>query len=118
MEDIRTAHQRGEYYFLLSTASLMGEGFDLPELSALVLAMPLSFKGRLVQYAGRLHRESSGKDDVVIYDYVDVHINLGITMFRKRMITYQKMGYTIDIPPESHLRNLLSRKKRANSDSP
>jgi len=118
MRDIKAAHQRGEYHFLLSTGSLIGEGFDLPELSALILAMPLSFKGRLVQYAGRLHRESSGKDDVVIYDYVDIHINLGITMFRKRMITYRKMGYTIDIPPESHIRGLLSRKKQTKSDSP
>jgi len=111
MEDIRTAHQRGKYPFLLSTGSLIGEGFDLPELSALVLAMPLSFKGRLVQYAGRLHRESSGKKDVVIYDYADVHINLCITMFRKRMVTYRKMGYNIDIPLESRLKDLLSRKK-------
>ncbi len=118
MEDIRTAHQRGKYPFLLSTGSLIGEGFDLPELSALVLAMPLSFKGRLVQYAGRLHRESSGKKDVVIYDYADVHINLCITMFRKRMVTYRKMGYNIDIPLDSRLKDLLSQKKRAKSDSP
>ncbi len=64
--------ERGEFPFLLSTGSLIGEGFDLPELCTLVLAMPLSFKGRLVQYAGRLHRESEGKQDVRIYDYVDV----------------------------------------------
>ena len=118
MEDIKAALEWGEYPFLLSTGSLIGEGFDLPELSALILAMPLSFKGRLVQYAGRLHRESSGKDDVVIYDYVDDHLGLGITMFRKRMTTYRKMGYTIDIPPESRLSELLSRKKRAKSDTP
>ena len=117
LEDIKAALGRGEYPFLLSTGSLIGEGFDLPELSALVLAMPLSFKGRLVQYAGRLHRESSGKDDVVIYDYVDTRIGLGITMFKKRMTTYRKMGYEIEIPLGSRLSDLLSPKKRTRPDS-
>lgn len=82
---------------------MIGEGFDLPELCTLMLAMPLSFKGRLVQYAGRLHRESAGKKDVRIYDYVDVNLGLGITMFRKRLTTYRKMGYTIHLPPGSKL---------------
>lgn len=81
--------------FLLSTGSLIGEGFDLPELSTLFLAMPLSFKGRLIQYAGRLHRASSGKREVSIYDYIDKNLALGITMFRKRLATYRKMGYSI-----------------------
>jgi len=118
MEDIKAALQRGEYPYLLSTGSLIGEGFDLPELSALVLAMPLSFKGRLVQYAGRLHRESSGKDNVVIYDYVDAHIGLGSSMFKKRMTTYRKMGYTVEIPSGSRLSELIGRKKRTKPESP
>jgi superfamily II DNA or RNA helicase len=96
--------------FLLSTGSLIGEGFDLPELCTLVLAMPLSFKGRLVQYAGRLNRESAGKTDVRIYDYVDVNLGLGITMFRKRITTYKKMGYSVEIPPGSHLADVMKRK--------
>jgi len=96
-------HAQGKQAFLLSTGSLIGEGFDLPELCTLVLAMPLSFKGRLVQYAGRLHRESPGKKDIRIYDYVDVNLGLGITMFRKRLTTYRKMGYTITMPPDSKL---------------
>ena len=62
------------------------------------MAMPLSFKGRLVQYAGRLHRESAGKTDIRIYDYVDANLGLGITMFRKRITTYRKMKYTLDLP--------------------
>jgi superfamily II DNA or RNA helicase len=110
MEEVRTIRERGEFPFLLSTGSLIGEGFDLPELCTLVLAMPLSFKGRLVQYAGRLHRESEGKHDVRIYDYVDANLGLCITMFRKRMTTYRKMGYTVEIPPESHLSDLVGRK--------
>jgi superfamily II DNA or RNA helicase len=74
--------------------------------------MPLSFKGRLVQYAGRLHRESAGKNDVRIYDYVDVNLGLGVTMFRKRMATYRKMGYTIELPPDSALNNIPGRAKK------
>lgn len=74
--------------------------------------MPLSFKGRLVQYAGRLHRESAGKNDVRIYDYVDVNLGLGVIMYRKRMATYQKMGYTIELPPDSALNNIPGRAKK------
>jgi superfamily II DNA or RNA helicase len=110
LEEIRTMRERGEFPFLLSTGSLIGEGFDLPELCTLVLAMPLSFKGRLVQYAGRLHRESAGKHDVRIYDYVDVNLGLCITMFRKRLATYRKMGYNVEIPPDSHLSDVVRRK--------
>ncbi|MGD0233091.1 MAG: DEAD/DEAH box helicase family protein [Syntrophorhabdales bacterium] len=113
MEEIRAMRERGESPFLLSTGSLIGEGFDLPELCTLVLAMPVSFKGRLVQYAGRLHRESAGKNDVRIYDYVDVNMGLGITMFRKRMRTYRKMGYSVEISPGSHLDDLLHRKSES-----
>jgi len=101
VESARELHAQGKPAFLLSTGSLIGEGFDLPELCTLVLAMPLSFKGRLVQYAGRLHRESEGKTNVRIYDYVDINMGLGITMFRRRLTTYKKMGYTIEMPPES-----------------
>jgi superfamily II DNA or RNA helicase len=111
MEEIKSMRERGELPFLLSTGSLIGEGFDLPELCTLVLAMPLSFKGRLVQYAGRLHRESAGKHDVRIYDYVDANLGLCITMFRKRMSTYRKMGYSVEIPPESHLSEVVGRKR-------
>ena len=89
--------------FLLSTGSLIGEGFDQPELSTLFLAMPLSFKGRLIQYAGRLHRASSGKSEVIVYDYVDKGLALGISMFRKRLTTYRKMGYTITFEEGSRL---------------
>ncbi len=110
MEEIKAMRGRGEFPFLLSTGSLIGEGFDLPELCTLVLAMPLSFKGRLVQYAGRLHRESAGKLDVRIYDYVDTNLGLCITMFRKRLTTYRKMGYSVEIPADSHLSEAVGRK--------
>jgi superfamily II DNA or RNA helicase len=93
---------------------LIGEGFDLPELSTLFLAMPLSFKGRLIQYAGRLHRASSGKREAIIYDYVDRNLALGITMFRKRLITYRKMGYRITFEDGSQLAKKVIKGKRGN----
>lgn len=116
MEEIKIAREGGGFPFLLSTGSLIGEGFDLPELCTLVLAMPLSFKGRLVQYAGRLHRESTGKNNVRIYDYIDVNLGLGITMFRKRMVTYRKMGYKVEIPSDSRLNDIVSQKTRTRPD--
>ena len=54
---------------LLATGKLVGEGFDHPPLDTLVLAMPISWKGTLQQYAGRLHREHAGKTEVRIYDF-------------------------------------------------
>jgi superfamily II DNA or RNA helicase len=116
MEEIKITRENGGFPFLLSTGSLIGEGFDLPELCTLVLAMPLSFKGRLVQYAGRLHRESTGKNNVRIYDYIDVNLGLGITMFRKRMATYRKMDYKVEIPFDSRLNDIVSQKTRTRPD--
>jgi superfamily II DNA or RNA helicase len=89
-------------FVLLATASLVGEGFDLPRLDTLFLAMPLSFKGRLIQYAGRLHRAHESKRDVRIYDYVD-DLPLTRAMFRRRSVAYQEMGYKmeLEIPAES-----------------
>ena len=81
---------------LFTTASLFGEGFDLPALDSLVLTMPLSFRGRLVQYAGRLHREHGEKREVVIHDYVERDITLSWVMYRRRMRAYREMGYNIE----------------------
>jgi len=88
---------------LLATASLIGEGFDLPQLDTLVLAMPLSFKGRLIQYAGRLHRDFEGKSSVRIYDYVDENSRLTRAMFRRRAVGYRQMGYRIELSSEEDL---------------
>lgn len=78
---------------LFATSSLLGEGFDLPILDTLFLTMPIAFKGRLVQYAGRLHRASPGKDNVLIYDYLDELLPLACSMSRKRLPAYRSMGY-------------------------
>lgn len=80
-------------FALLATASLVGEGFDMPQLDTLFLTLPVSFKGRIIQYAGRLHRASEGKSKVRIYDYVEPEHPLTAHMHRKRMVAYRDMGY-------------------------
>jgi superfamily II DNA or RNA helicase len=81
---------------LLATGKLIGEGFDYPPLDTLVLAMPISWKGVLQQYAGRLHREHSTKQDVRIYDYAELGHPLLQRMWEKRVRGYLAMGYKID----------------------
>ena len=84
-------------FILLATASLVGEDFDLPPLDTLVLAMPLSFKGHLIQYAGRLHRVHEGKGSALIYDYLDENSPLTRAMFHRRSVGYRQMGYKIEL---------------------
>lgn len=80
---------------VLATGRLIGEGFDHPPLDTLVLAMPISWKGTLQQYAGRLHREHAGKQDVRIYDYVESDQPQLARMWEKRQRGYRAMGYQI-----------------------
>ena len=82
-------------FVLFATASLIGEGFDLPCLDTMVLAMPLSFKGRLTQYAGRLHRAADGKGDIRIHDYVETNHPMMMHMYRRRKVAYREMGYAV-----------------------
>jgi len=96
IKEINEMMEKGERPYILSTGSLIGEGFDMPQLDTLFLAMPLSFKGRMVQYAGRLHRPYAGKNEVLIYDYCDSNIGLTVSMFKKRVAAYKNMGYTIE----------------------
>lgn len=98
LEEARQRFSNGQGCVLLATSSLIGEGFDLPQLDTLFLAMPLSFKGRLIQYAGRLHRSFEGKRDVVIYDYIEPANALTMSMHRKRLIAYRQMGYRVETP--------------------
>jgi superfamily II DNA or RNA helicase len=105
MEEMRRAASDSSPICLLATASLIGEGVDIPRLDTLVLAMPISFKGRMVQYAGRLHRQSPGKKDVVIYDYLDTCSGLTVSMYRKRVQAYRSMGYQIHAPEHSVIAN-------------
>ncbi|WP_437560594.1 DEAD/DEAH box helicase [Acidithiobacillus sulfuriphilus] len=80
---------------LLATGKLVGEGFDHPPLDTLVLAMPVSWKGTLQQYAGRLHREHANKTDVRIIDFVDTGHPTLLRMWDKRRRGYTAMGYRI-----------------------
>jgi superfamily II DNA or RNA helicase len=80
---------------LLATGKLVGEGFDHPPLDTLVLAMPVSWKGTLQQYAGRLHREHATKTDVRIIDFVDTGHPALRRMWEKRQRGYRAMGYRI-----------------------
>ena len=80
---------------LLATGKLVGEGFDHPPLDTLVLAMPVSWKGTLQQYAGRLHREHASKTDVKIIDFVDTGHPALLRMWDKRQRGYRAMGYRI-----------------------
>ena len=80
---------------LLSTGKLVGEGFDHPALDTLVLAMPISWRGTLQQYAGRLHRDHIDKADIRIVDFVDTGHPALLRMWEKRQNGYRAMGYRI-----------------------
>jgi superfamily II DNA or RNA helicase len=78
---------------VLATGRYIGEGFDDARLDTLFLALPVSWKGTLVQYAGRLHRQRPEKREVRIYDYVDRNVPMLARMFKKRMKGYRALGY-------------------------
>jgi len=89
---------------LVATGKLVGEGFDHPPLDTLVLAMPVSWRGTLQQYAGRLHREHAAKTDVRILDFVDTGHPALQRMWDKRQRGYRAMGYRIADQPELDVR--------------
>ena len=84
---------QSETLIIVATGKYIGEGFDYPRLDTLFLTMPISWKGNIEQYAGRLHREYKGKNEVQIYDYVDIRIPLCDSMYRKRLKGYMAAGY-------------------------
>ena len=95
---------------LLATGRLIGEGFDHPPLDTLVPAMPISWRGTLQQYAGRLHREHAEKQDVRIYDYVENDQPQLARMWNKRQRGYRAMGYLIR-PLDAHILEIGTNKK-------
>jgi superfamily II DNA or RNA helicase len=82
-----------EERLVLATGRYIGEGFDDARLDTLFLAMPISWKGTLIQYSGRLHRRHAAKTEVRIYDYVDREVPMLLRMFEKRLATYRAIGY-------------------------
>lgn len=84
-----------ETLILIATGQKIGEGFNFPRLDTLMLAAPIKFEGRLIQYVGRLNRLYEGKKEVVVYDYVDTHIVYFDRQYKSRLKTYRKLGYKI-----------------------
>lgn len=83
----------GEQLVVVATGQYLGEGFDCPQLETLFLAFPVSFKGRLVQYTGRLMRTRPGKTSVRVYDYADTRVPVLRAMHRRRLTTYKSLGF-------------------------
>ena len=84
-----------EPLIIVATGKYVGEGFDYARLDTLFLVSPVAWKGIVAQYAGRLHREFEGKQDVQIYDYIDIHVPVCESMYRKRLKGYASIGYKI-----------------------
>ena len=82
-----------ESVVIVATGKYVGEGFDYPRLDTLFLALPIAWKGKVAQYAGRLHRNYEGKTEVQVYDYVDIHIPVLERMYQKRVKSYSSIGY-------------------------
>ena len=92
LEDIADTEER----VLIATGRYIGEGFDDARLDTLFLALPISWKGVLAQYVGRLHRPHPGKREVRVYDYVDEAVPVLRRMSEKRVRGYKNLGYFID----------------------
>ena len=87
-----------EERLLLATGRYLGEGFDDARLDTLFLVMPISWRGRVAQYAGRLHRQHADKHEVRIHDYADLHVPMLARMFDRRCRGYRAIGYGIVLP--------------------
>jgi len=87
---------------ILATGSYLGEGFDDARLDTLLLVTPISWKGTLQQYVGRLHRLHDNKTEVQVYDYADVSVPMLVRMYKKRLAGYAALGYAIAETDASH----------------
>ncbi|MCC8151669.1 MAG: DEAD/DEAH box helicase family protein [Lachnospiraceae bacterium] len=93
--DKLNAVEESESLILVGTGSLLGEGFDYPRLDTLFMATPVSGENVVEQYVGRLNRDYDGKENVIVYDYVDSHIPKFNKMYAARLRAYKKIGYEI-----------------------
>src|SRR5689334_4616851 len=89
---------RHEGRIILATGKYVGEGFDDPRLDTLFLTLPVSWRGTIAQYAGRLHRLYDGKREVRIYDYADLEVPMLARMFDRRCRGYETVGYSVLLP--------------------
>ncbi len=81
---------------VIATGQYLGEGFDCPQVDTLFLAFPLSFKGKLVQYVGRVLRSHEDKSSVRVYDYVDTRVPVLRKMYGKREKTYRSLRFAAE----------------------
>lgn len=88
---------QAEPLVIVASLSYISEGYDMPRLDTLFLAQPVSYKGVVTQYTGRLHRNYEGKTEVRVYDYVDIRIPMCDTMYKKRLRGYASVGYKAQI---------------------
>ncbi|MDR1240195.1 MAG: hypothetical protein LBK27_08770, partial [Treponema sp.] len=95
MENIQNVPS-GSNRIILATGKYLGEGFDLSCLDTLFLVFPFSWKGTLIQYAGRLNRSAQGKTEIRIYDYVDEKVPVLQRMFNRRMKGYRDLGFATE----------------------
>jgi very-short-patch-repair endonuclease len=89
---------RDEPRVILATGKYVGEGFDDSRLDTLFLTLPVSWRGTIAQYAGRLHRLYDPKREVRIYDYADLNVPMLARMFDRRCRGYEAVGYTVLLP--------------------
>ncbi|MCK9461033.1 MAG: helicase [Proteobacteria bacterium] len=101
---------RDQERLVLATGRYIGEGFDDARLDTLFLALPVSWKGTLVQYAGRLERRGGGKREVRIFDYVDRAVPMLAKMFGRRLRGYKAIGYRVHEGVEDSSRETLKLK--------
>ena len=94
-EDALRRSSNGEERLVLTTGRYLGEGFDDPRLDTLFLTMPISWKGTLAQYVGRLHRDHQGKTEVIVYDYTDAAVPVLARMAARRQTGYRSLGYVV-----------------------
>src|SRR5436309_3167099 len=87
-----------EARLLLATGRYVGEGFDDARLDTLFLTLPVSWRGTIAQYVGRLHRLNDRKREVRVYDYADLNVPMLARMFDRRCRSYESVGYTILVP--------------------
>lgn len=87
-----------ENFVVLAIGRFVGEGFDEPRLDTLFLALPVSWRGTIAQYVGRLHRLRDGKREVRVYDYADLNVPMLARMFDRRCLGYEAVGYSILLP--------------------
>ena len=91
-ERIAKRMEQERFQLLIATGKLIGEGFDWPAVSHLFLAFPFSWKGKLIQYVGRVQRSSEGKTLAVVHDYFDDQVPMLKVMYFKRLRTYRSLG--------------------------